>query len=67
MMVTDKVFFASTLLHTIGCSSATFRAWRNRNGLFPETKDTGGWNKFSIIDVLLTAIVFELTNAGIGA
>jgi len=67
MMVTDKVFFASTLLHTTGCSSATFRAWRNRNGLFPETKDTGGWNKFSIIDVLLTAIVFELTTAGIGA
>lgn len=67
MMVTDKVFFVSTLLHTIGCSSATFRAWRNRNGLFPETKASGGWNKFSVIDVLLTAIVFELTNAGIGA
>src|SRR5258707_5351455 len=67
MMVTDKVFFASTLLKTIGCSPATFRSWRNRNGLFPETKDSGGWNKFSVIDVLMAAIVFELTQAGIGA
>lgn len=67
MFVTDKVFFASTLLYTTGCSPATFRAWRNRNRLFPETKDSGQWNKYSIIDVLLTAIVLELTKAGMGA
>jgi len=66
-MITEKVFFVSTLLTTVGCSPATFRAWRNRNGLFPETKDAGGWNKFSIVDVLLTDIVFHLTKAGISA
>jgi hypothetical protein len=67
MLITEKVFFASTLLNTVRCSPATFRAWRNRNGLFPETKGTAGWNKFSIVDVLVSAIVFELTSAGIGA
>ncbi|UPJ41790.1 hypothetical protein IVB40_31665 [Bradyrhizobium sp. 40] len=67
MFVTDKVFFASTLLYTTGCSPATFRAWRNRNRLFPETKDSGQWNKYSILDVLLAGVVFELTKAGIGA
>jgi hypothetical protein len=67
MMITEKVFFASTLLTTVGCSPATFRAWRNRNGLFPETKDAGGWNKFSILDVLMADIVSHLTRAGIGA
>src|SRR5690349_21718239 len=67
MLITDKVFFASTLLRSSPCAPATFRAWRNRNGLFPETKDSGGWNKFSIIDVLVTSIVVQLTNAGLGA
>jgi hypothetical protein len=67
MLVTDKVFFTSTLLRTLPCAPATFRAWRNRNGLFPETQNSEGWNKFSIIDVLVTSIVYELTRAGIGA
>jgi hypothetical protein len=67
MIVTDKVFFASTLFSTVACSSATFRSWRNRNGLFPETQGSGGWNRFSIGDVLVTALVAELTKGGIAA
>jgi hypothetical protein len=67
MLVTDKVFFASTLFRTVACSSATFRAWRNRNGLFPETQGAGGWNRFSIGDVLVAALVSELTRGGIAA
>jgi hypothetical protein len=67
MLVTDKVFLASTLVSTVGCSSVTFRAWRNRNGLFPETQGSGGWNRFSIVDVLVAALVSELTSGGIAA
>jgi hypothetical protein len=67
MLLTDKVFFASTLCGATGCSSVTFRSWRNRNGLFPETKSTGVWNRFSIADILVAGVVFELTRGGIAA
>jgi hypothetical protein len=67
MLLTDKVFFASTLCSATGCSSVTFRSWRNRNGLFPETQSTGVWNRFSIADVLVAGVVFELTRGGIAA
>lgn len=67
MLVTDKVYFTSSLIAGAGCSADTFRAWRNRNGLFPETLDSGKWNKFSLIDVLTASLVSSLTHAGISA
>lgn len=68
MLLTDKIFFTSTLVHAAGCGSETFRAWRNRNGLFPETQGKRPrWNKFSIIDVMVASIVTELTKRGVMA
>jgi hypothetical protein len=67
MLLTDKVFFASTLCSAVGCSTVTFRSWRNRNGLFPETQSSGVWNRFSIVDVLVASVAYELTRGGIGA
>lgn len=67
MLLTDKVFLASTLCGAVGCSSITFRSWRNRNGLFPETQSSGVWNRFSIADILVAGVVFELTRGGIAA
>lgn len=67
MLVTDKIYFTSTLISGAGCSSDTFRAWRNRNGLFPETSGGGKWNKFSIIDIFVVALVSDLTRNGLSA
>ncbi|MCD0417289.1 hypothetical protein LOC51_08685 [Rubrivivax sp. JA1024] len=68
MLITDKIFFTSTLLQAAGCAGETFRAWRNRNGLFPETQEgERRWNKFSIVDVMVAMIVTELTKRGMMA
>lgn len=67
MLVTDKIYFTSTLIAGAGCGSDTFRAWRNRNGLFPETSGGGKWNKFSVIDILVAGLVSDLTRAGVSA
>ncbi|MHC2291661.1 hypothetical protein [Bradyrhizobium barranii] len=67
MLVTDKLYFTSTLIAGAGCGSDTFRAWRNRNGLFPETSGGGKWNKFSIIDIFVVSLVNDLTRSGLSA
>lgn len=67
MSITDKMFFTSTLIDAAGCQSDTFRSWRNRNGLFPETMGTGKWNKHSIVDILVAAIVTDATQRGLSA
>lgn len=67
MLVTDKIYFTSTLIAGAGCGADTFRAWRNRNGLFPETAGGGRWNKFSVIDILVAGLVGDLTRAGVSA
>jgi hypothetical protein len=64
----SKRFQTSMLIDAAGCQSDTFRAWRNRNGLFPETQNSGNkWNRFSFIDVMVAAIVTELTKRGLSA
>jgi hypothetical protein len=67
VLVTDKIYFTSTLIAGAGCGSDTFRAWRNRNGLFPETAGGGKWNKFSVVDILVAGLVSDLTSAGLSA
>lgn len=67
MNVTDRKFLTSTLVAVAGCKAVTFRAWRNRNGLFPETKDAGGWNYFSIVDLCLVRAIVVMTNQGLPA
>jgi hypothetical protein len=67
MLVTDKIYFTSTLIAAAGCEADTFRAWRNRNGLFPETAGGGKWNKFSVVDILVTALVKDFTTRGMAA
>ena len=64
MSVTAKRFYTSTLIKAVGCTADTLRAWRTRNGLFPETHNSGTWNKFSIIDMFVASIVRELTSRG---
>jgi hypothetical protein len=64
---TDKMFFASTLAAAAMCDLEVFRSWRNRNGLFPETQGGGRWNKFSIVDIIVAAIVTDLTKRGVMA
>jgi hypothetical protein len=56
------------LIDAAGCPSDTFRAWRNRNGLFPETQNLSNkWNRFSFVDVMIAAIVTDLTKRGFSA
>lgn len=62
-----KVFFASALTTAAGCSPVTFRSWRNRNGLFQQPHDQGGWNRFSSADIIAAAIVTDLTSRGMNA
>jgi hypothetical protein len=64
---TAKVFFASFLTTAAGCSPVTFRSWRNRNGLFQQAPDHGGWNRFSTADIFAAAIVTDLTKRGMNA
>ncbi len=67
VLLTDKIYFTSTLITAAGCESDTFRAWRNRNGLFPETAGSGKWNKFSVVDILVAGLVTDLTARGMSA
>lgn len=66
-----KSLTTATLCAVAGCSAATFRAWRNRNGLFPETRAPGSnarpWNRFSVLDVCVARTVSNLVQAGFSA
>jgi len=62
-----KQFTTSTLTRVAGCEPVTLRAWRNRNGLFPETSGAKGWNRFSFVDVCIARTVVMMTAAGIAA
>lgn len=63
----DKTYATSTLVAAAGCEAVTFRAWRNRNGLFPETKGGTKWNRFSVLDICVARTVTMLTAHGISA
>jgi DNA-binding transcriptional MerR regulator len=63
----DKTFTTSALVEAAGCTPGTFRAWRNRNGLFPETAGKQGWNRFSVVDVCITRVVVVMTRHGLPA
>lgn len=67
MVWRERKFLTSTLVAAAGCKAVTFRAWRNRNGLFPETKDSGGWNRFSVVDICIVRAVVVMTEHGIPA
>lgn len=67
MVWRERKFLTSTLVAAAGCKAVTFRAWRNRNGLFPQTKDNGGWNHFSIVDICVARVVVVMTQHGIPA
>lgn len=60
-------FTTSTLTRVAGCEAVTLRAWRNRNGLFPETAGKQGWNRFSLVDVCIARTVVLMTASGIAA
>lgn len=60
-------FTTSTLTRVAGCEPVTLRAWRNRNGLFPETAGKQGWNRFSLIDVCIARTVVLMTASAVTA
>ena len=66
-MSLPKRHFTSTVVTVAGCNAVTFRAWRNRNGLFPETRDATGWNAFSDADIAVVRIAVVLTDLGFDA
>jgi hypothetical protein len=63
----QALFTTSTLVEAADCSPITFRAWRNRNGLFPETAGKQGWHRFSAIDVCVVRTVVVMTRHGLPA
>jgi hypothetical protein len=66
-VLAEKRFQTSILVDAAGCPSDTFRAWRNRNGLFPETQGSNKWNRFSYVDIMITGIVADLSKRGLSA
>ncbi|WP_192257041.1 hypothetical protein [Mesorhizobium silamurunense] len=64
---TDRVFPAAKVCEAAGCKDVTFRAWRRRNGLFPELWGGRTVNHFSILDVCVVRLVVILTRHGLGA
>jgi hypothetical protein len=66
-MALPKRYFTATVIAIAGCEAVNFRAWRNRNGLFPSTKESGGWNKFSEADIAAVRVVVVLTGLGVEA
>lgn len=67
MSAEAKQFTTSVLTRVAGCEPVTLRAWRNRNGLFPETAGAQGWNRFSLIDICIARSVVLMTASGIAA
>lgn len=65
MDIRARIHQTSTLVAVAGCKSVTFRAWRHRHNLFPETKDAKGWNYFSIIDMCVLRAVVVMTEHGL--
>ena len=63
----QPLFTTSSLVEAAGCSPITFRAWRNRNGLFPETAGKQGWNRFSVIDACVVRTIVVMTRHGLPA
>lgn len=64
-------YTTSTLCAVAGCTPATFRGWRNRNGLFPETRVEGTnktpWNTFSRLDICIARLVNRLVETSLSA
>jgi hypothetical protein len=60
-----RQFTSSTLVKAAGCEQVTLRAWRNRNGLFPELGSGTGWHRFSFLDICIVRAVTLLTTSGI--
>lgn len=67
MYATDRIFPAAKVCEAAGCKDVTFRAWRRRNGLFPELWGGRTVNHFSILDVCMVRLVVVLTRHGLGA
>lgn len=62
-----REYKASALCHVAGCEQTTLRAWRRRNGLFPETMKSRKWNLFSLADMRAAKLVVDLTSVGVAA
>lgn len=67
MYLDDRSFTTSALTAAAGCEPMTFRTWRNRNGLFPETAGDRKWKRFTVVDVCIVRAVAAMTAHGLGA
>ncbi|MBM0205664.1 hypothetical protein JNW90_23615 [Micromonospora sp. STR1s_5] len=61
----QKLYTTSVLTEVAGVSPVTLRAWRNRNGLFPDTAGQRKWNRFSISDICIARTIVLLTAHGL--
>lgn len=64
MAIKDLTYNAAVIVAIAGVPAATFRAWRNRNGLFPEKKEASGWNRFFVSDIYSVKAMSELMKHG---
>ncbi|RUV27678.1 MULTISPECIES: MerR family transcriptional regulator [unclassified Mesorhizobium] len=65
---TEKLFSAPQVCEAAGCKQVTLRAWRRRNGLFPETLTDRRQNHFfSLRDVCMVRAIVVLTHHGLAA
>ncbi|WP_189587323.1 MerR family transcriptional regulator [Mesorhizobium sp. M8A.F.Ca.ET.167.01.1.1] len=63
-----KQFSAPQVCEAAGCKQVTLRAWRRRNGLFPETQTDRRQNHFySLTDVCIVRAIVVLTHHGLAA
>lgn len=68
MYATDRFLPAAKVCEAAGCKDVTFRAWRRRNGLFPELWDGSRTvNYFSILDTCMVRLIVVLTRHGLSA
>jgi hypothetical protein len=65
--VEEKLYTTATVCSAAGVKAVTFRAWRARNGLFPETLGGKKWNRFSFLDICVVRAVVVLIEHGLGA
>ncbi|MGN7126311.1 MerR family transcriptional regulator [Methylorubrum thiocyanatum] len=67
MYLDDRPFTTSALTAAAGCEPMTFRTWRNRNGLFPETAGDRKWKRFTVVDVCIVRVIVAMTAHGLSA
>ena len=62
-MENELTFTASEVCEFANVQASTLRAWRNRNGLFPQAASLG-WTRYTLDEVVALMILSDLTKKG---